>query len=367
MKDGIVVDIRAARARIHAHMEQRFVHLRMHGTSASLVDSFVGFLRAPGTLVSPSLIVRCQVEQGSVEYSVAVDKTKVRWRLLEQFMPFIERVSHRLIGKADFLVLLSDNMYVADAHIERCAWFLQRVPFMRCEWLEGDPVSSHCLLIPDFELQSIQYAQGIEELDETALSVSFIERLDVIKWRGRLTGPGFPDLDNCHKFPRYHLLKLAASAPEILDARLTYRDNFPDTPSGQALLAYLDGLQGGQAAEIPVAEFALYKYVLSLDGVTSTWGRVANLLRTGSALLLQHRWRQFFHPGLIEWEHYLPIADDLSDLFARYDWLRKHPACAERIGHQGRLFATSLLSVCAIEDYFVAVFERCAALRPVAN
>lgn len=326
------------------------------------MDAFEAFLRSPDTLEKPSLIIRCQFRSGSLDYRVVVDKSKSQWRLSGQFLPFLERMRPRLHGDVDCFVLVSDTMYVADAHVDQCVEFMQHAPFFRCDWLDADPVSSHAIAIPDFTIQDYGYAEDIEEIDAAALSLPFADRQALIKWRGRLTGPGFPDLENCERFSRYHLLRLAALRPDILDARLTYRDNFPDTPSGQALLQQIDEQQGGQADEIYPAEFASYKYLISLDGVTSTWKRVANSLRTGSVLILQHRWKQFFYPGLVAGEHYVPVNDDLSDLFDRYAWLRDNPEQAERIGRQGRRFAQDELSVAAIENYFVAIYDACAAL-----
>ncbi|GMV30064.1 MAG: hypothetical protein AMXMBFR59_21890 [Rhodanobacteraceae bacterium] len=351
-----------SRARIDAQIDRSFAHLEANGTSESLVDAFEAFLRSPGTLRKPALIVRCRIDGGSVDHSVVVDNPKIRRRLSRQFLPFVDRVRDRLHGRSDVLVLLSDTIYVSESHITRFVEFLKRVPFLRGDWLEGDPVSSHALAIPDFTLQDSSYGRELDNIDAAASSLPFNDREERIKWRGRLTGPDYPDAENCHLFPRYHLLKLAAAHPTILDARITHYDNFPDTPAGRALRQELDDLLGGLAPEIPPSDFVNYKYLVSTDGVASTWKRVANSLRTGSVLLMQHRWRQFFYPGLAAWEHYVPVADDLSDLPLRFAWLRAHPEQAERIGREGRRFAQEALGVRAIEDHFTTVIDRCAAL-----
>lgn len=352
----------SARARIDARMDQSFAFLEAYGTSEVLMDAFVDFLRAPGTLRKPALIIRCRFDDGAVEYSTVVDNPKIHRRLSRQFIPYLDRVRDRLTGRADVLVLLSDTLYVVDSQVATLVEFLKRVPFMRGDWLEGDPVSSHMLAIPDFTLQDALYGKEVDKIDEAAGRIPFASREEMIKWRGRLTGPNYPDAGNCHNFPRYHLLKLAASNSSILDARITHYDNFPDTPAGRALRQELDELLGGPASEIPPSDFVFYKYLVSTDGVASTWKRVANSLWTGSVLLMQHRWRQFFYPGLVAWKHYVPVADDLSDLPARYAWLQANQVDAERIGTEGRCFAKAFLTVRAIEDHFAAVLNRCARL-----
>lgn len=354
--------VEQARARIDAQLSKSLLHLKANGTSTAMVDAFAAFLGSPGTLLRPALVVRCRFIDGAVEHSIVVDNPKMRWRLSENFLPFLERVRHRVRGRADVLVLLSDTIYVADAHVQRCVAFSKHVPLLRPDWQESDPLSSHTLAIPDFTVQAASWSDELADIVEVASRLPFAERQAVIKWRGRLTGPGYPDADNCHLFTRYKLLKLAAAAPAAIDARITHYDNFPDTDSGRALRRELDELLGGAVDEIAASDFAFYKYLLSTDGVVSTWARVANSLWTGSVLLLQHRWNQFFYPGLVAWEHYVPVADDLSDLLDRFAWLGAHPADAERIARAGRLFAENFLSTAAIEHQFVTVLDACAAL-----
>ncbi|PNS07326.1 glycosyl transferase family 90 [Solilutibacter silvestris] len=355
-----------ARERINEARWQCFLHLRENGgTSTASVDAFEAFLRSPGTLDAPSLIIRCRFSEGSVNCHVVVDKPKSRWRLSTQFMPFLERLRHRLQGTADVLILVSDTMYVAEERKAECVEFLKQAPLLRCDWRDDDPISSHAIPIPDFTLMDAEYATDVAEIDKAATSTSFADRKDVIKWRGRLTGPGFPDIHNRHLFPRYHLLHLAASRPDILDARLTHPDNFARTSAGEALLRHVRDSLGGTSPEIAPAEFVAYKYLISLDGVVATWKRVANSLRTGSVLFLPIRWKQFFYPGLVAGEHYVPVALDLSDLFERYAWLQDRPDEAERIGRAGRCFAEEVISIQAVDDYFVAVIDACATLLHV--
>jgi hypothetical protein len=362
IQQELTMSLATAQARIDAQLRRSFRHLQENGTDAAAVDALEAFLRSPGTLERPSLIVRCRFNEGSVQHNIVVDNPKSHWRLTTQFLPFLERIRHRLHGCADVLVLLSDTMYVAKAHAQQCVEHFKRAPFLRADWNENDPISSHSLSIPDFTIQDASYGAEIEKLDEVASSTPFSGRKEVVKWRGRVTGPAYPDIDNCQNFPRYHLLKLAASAPTIVDARITHYDNFPDTIPGRALKQQLDELLGGQVPELEPWEFAHYKYLLSADGCVCTWKRVPNSLRTASVLLLQHSWNQFFYPGLVEWEHFVPIANDMSDLLEKYAWLRANPEQAEGIAREGRRFAEHVLSIPAIEDHFVAVFDACASL-----
>lgn len=352
----------AAQERIEFCRREQFAHLRRHGVRPSSVDALEHFLRSDGALEAPSLIVRCRFGDGAADCRIVVDKPKSHWRLSTQLMPFLHRIQHRVRGHADVLILVSDTLYVTESRKAECVRLMQQAPFLRCDWLGSDPVSSHALIIPDFMLMSEQYAVDMEAIRMAAEQTPFAERQELIKWRGRLSGPGFPGTDNCHLFARYHLLKLSAAHPQVLDARLTYTDNFADSPAGEALRKEVHETLGGTVAELAPAAFAACKYLIAIDGVISAWKRVPDLLRTGSVLLLPVRWRQYFYPGLVAWEHYVPVAHDLSDLLEIYHWLREHPQEAERIGREGQRFVESMLSVAAIEDQFVSVIDTCAEL-----
>jgi hypothetical protein len=348
---------------IAARRRRSFRHLRENGTSQAVSDAFEAFLRAPETLSRPSLIVRCRFCDGGFDCRVVVDRAISRRRLVGQFLPFVGRVRPRLRGRADVFVLVSDNVYVAEGSRARFADYLKRVPFLRCDWRDDDEISAHAVPIPDFSLQDAAYAGELAAIERAVAETPFAERREVVMWRGRLSGPGYPDLENCAGFPRYRLLMLSLRHPEIVDARLTNYTNFTDGESAAALRRRLEALFGSPAEELPAERFVAYKYLVSVDGAVAAWKRVPTILASGSVLLLQHRWKQFFSPGLEPWEHYVPLADDLSDLIARHEWLRAHPERAGDIAESGRRFAREVLRPAFLEDYFVEVIEDCGRLE----
>jgi Glycosyl transferase family 90 len=349
-------------ARIETRLHESFAHLEANGTSSAAGDEFAEFLTRPGTLKRPSLIVRCRFDGRTFDCRTIVDKPFARPRLAKKFLPFLERIRPRLSGPFDVFVLISDMVHVSEPAIAQFVQFIRRAPFLRCDWLEGDPVSSNALVVPDYWLQDSGYDDEVAQIERAASSLPFERREEIIKWRGTLTGPDLPDLNNCIDFPRYRLLLQALRHPEIIDARLIRYDNIPSTPAGDALRRQLESWFGEAAPTLSAADFTAYKYLVSTDGVAATWKRVATILWTGSVLLMQHRWRQFFYPGLVAWEHYVPVANDLADLKERYDWLRSNPDRAASIGRAGLKFARHALTRRAIDEHYVAVLDRCARL-----
>lgn len=351
-----------ALAPVQARLRETFRHLEANGASSAAGDAFAAFLAQPGTLKRPSLIVRCRFDGRAFDCSTVVDKPFSRSRLSRLFLPFIERIRPRLAGPFDVFVLISDMVHISEPAVAQFADWMRRVPFLRCDWLEGDPVSSNALIVPDFWLLNSGYDDEVAQIERAAASLPFEQREEIVKWRGTLSGPDRPDLDNCADFPRYRLLQQALHHPQVIDARLIRYDNIPSTPSGDALRRQLESWFGKPSPPLPPADFTAYKYLVSTDGVASAWKRVATILWTGSVLLMQHRWRQFFYPGLAAWRHYVPVANDLADLKDRFDWLRANPEHAASIGRAGREFAGQALTRKAIDDYYVAVLDRCARL-----
>jgi hypothetical protein len=353
----------AARDEVAAWRRHVFRHLRANGTSRAARDAFEAFLRAPGTLSRSSLVVRCRFHDGGFDCRVVIDRPVSRRRLTGQLIPFLRRVRPRLRARADVFVLVSDNVYVADGSRARFADFLKRVPFLRCDWRDDDDLSAHAVPIPDFSLQDDAYAAELAAIEGAVSRTPFAERREVVMWRGRLSGPGYPDLENREDFPRYRLVMLSLRHPEIVDARLTNYTNFTDGESAAALRRRLEALLGSPAPELPAESFVSYKYLVSVDGAVAAWKRVPTILASGSVLLLQHRWKQFFSPALKPWEHYVPLADDVSDLVARYEWLQAHPERAAAIAENGRRFAREVLRPGFVEDYFVDVIGECAGVE----
>ena len=72
---------------------------------------------------------------------------------------------------------------------------------------------------------------------------------------------------------------------------------------------------------------------------------------------------QFFHGLLVEWVHYIPVADNLANLADRISWAEAHPAGAVQMGAAARLVAARL------HTHEIACFwwQLLTALAPLEN
>jgi hypothetical protein len=350
--------------RIRSQTAGIFGCLISNGIKKSALDEFERFVTAPDTLSQRSMIIRCQVAKHSYSIRTVIDKPISRWRVTECFEPFLKRVLSRLSIEADFFVLVSDSIYVSDKYRSQCLEFLKTVPFLRCDCVDDDALSMNSLLIPDFLMQAVQYKQELGKIEQAVRKNPFNKRIEMVKWRGSLHGTRYVTEDNYHEFPRYKLLTISQRHPDKVDARLTNYSfyNSDGEGSGAELSWQFGRMFGSPASVLPAAAFVPYKYLISLDGAVAAWKRVATILFSGSVLMLQHRWREFFYVGLKPWVHYVPVEYDVSNVIEQYEWLKAHPEEARTIADNGRRFAQTILTPTALETHFVEIVARCGEL-----
>lgn len=350
----------ASKASIDQLLVQRLDPYRERARSSRFIPEFCSFLNAPGTLAVPSLVVRCQMNHGRATFDTVVDKSISRWRLTDCFRPFLTRILPRFTGSADFLVLLSDNLYPTSAKALELDQRLMDVPLLRCDWKPEDS-SERTIPIPDFHIQQASYATALGQIHRTRAEHAFEQRRPVVGWRGSLSGPVHATMETVNRFPRYKLLSISKQFPQLVDARLTNFDDIATRDEDGQLRDYLRREFGELAPNLPEDQFVAYRYLVSTDGAVAAWRRVPTILASGSVLLLQNEWRQFFYPGLKAWLHYVPVKTDLSDLLERHEWLEKHQEQARNIAAAGQRFADTFLTPAAIEEYFLFIVHALAS------
>lgn len=102
------------------------------------------------------------------------------------------------------------------------------------------------------------------------------------------------------------------------------------------------GVAGPQVAQRSWLE---RKYALDIDGFSNAWSNLFTRLLFGCCVLKvesRHGFRQWYYDRLKPWEHYVPVAADLSDLIERFDWVRRHDAECRDIAQRGRRLALEM-------------------------
>jgi glycosyl transferase family 90 len=86
-----------------------------------------------------------------------------------------------------------------------------------------------------------------------------------------------------------------------------------------------------------------YKWILDVDGFTRTWDAFAWKMQSGSVMLSPTSpWESFFTRHFEPWAHFVPIANDFSDLAERLDWCRTHDDECREIAQRARRHAESV-------------------------
>jgi hypothetical protein len=197
-------------------------------------------------------------------------------------------------------------------------------------------------------------------------------------WRGELAVPDHTLRSTLLTLPRLKVLSIARQRPDLMDVRLSGLDHdslehalgADDIGARAHDLLLAAGLDEAEANAVASGEnyapFAThgprFRFQLSLHAVISSW-RLHELLLSGSALLLQeHAVAEWLSARLVPWEHYIPVADDLSDLVARIEWLRADDDRARRLAESALRVGRQAATADAVFCFFARALDALRAL-----
>ncbi|OLP79876.1 KDEL motif-containing protein 2 [Symbiodinium microadriaticum] len=138
---------------------------------------------------------------------------------------------------------------------------------------------------------------------------------------------------------RIRLCELSRQFPQLIDAKLAY---IPDSYDSirQRLLDL------GYAAEFSQkTEQTKYKYLISTDGSTIDDTRIYWLLSTGSVIFKQITpLLPYGIPGLVPWQHFVPIREDMSDLVDKIRFAQANDDSMKQIALRAQHFAKNFFT-----------------------
>lgn len=101
-----------------------------------------------------------------------------------------------------------------------------------------------------------------------------------------------------------------------------------------------------------------YKYIIHIDGHVSAF-RLGLELCSGSCLLIvQSSWTCWFSHLLKPFEHYIPIKNDLTDLFEILEWCTQNDERVKKIASNAKQFYDKYLTKKAIINYLNNLFDK---------
>jgi len=198
---------------------------------------------------------------------------------------------------------LNNSLSVSEGKNEYPIFHSKRTIYAMCSNV-NDPTT---VLIPDAHfIREKAYQEKKDEIDQNRKP--YHERKSECTWRGNLNNgsiQNFMDPKGKTLNPRHTFQKLYEEG------------RFPKVEF--------------EDKNTPIKDQIQYKMILDIDGWSATWSATVWKMYSGSVLLkVKSKWKQWFHHRLEPWVHYVPVANDYSDLNDKIEWcLHNEQACID--------------------------------------
>ena len=257
-------------------------------------------------------------------------------------------VKRVVLPDADFLIVLGDSL----------DGVAPTVPIFT--FANNPKLSSRLVLMPDFEAFSGSSQRFLESVRKGNKHISWAKKIDKSVWRGSMTGGAFTCL-NFLEFPRSKAVFLSLQHPDLIDAKYVGVTQCSDPK--EVLEQF--GLYFGDSMSIE--QQLQYKYQLLLDGNSCSYSRAYWQLFSNSLIFKQASDAvQWYSRALIPFVHYVPIAEDVSDLVEMMNWAKTHDKEARAISLRAQKFANENLTYDKILQYFYLLLSEYSKLQKSA-
>jgi Glycosyl transferase family 90 len=220
------------------------------------------------------------------------------------------------------------------------------------------------ILLPDYEFYEDHGYETFRAVAK-ASAVRWADRDDAIVWRGSTTGQGqisSKDMgrEGVDLLQRTRMCLLLRDHPGV-DAKFAKMAHSTDPRRDEVTLRSA-GIFGEL---IPSLSWQHRKFALDIDGNSNTWANLFTRLLLGCCVIKigsRFGYRQWYYGDLHPWEHYVPVAPDMTDLIEKIEWCRGHDGECAEIALRGQNFASRR----TFETEMQSAVERIElALRPL--
>jgi serine/threonine protein kinase len=266
------------------------------------------------------------------------------------------------VNKRDFPIMTKDETEPYDC------MFPADTPLLSHKYRTYAPILSMVssdkfadIVIPTWE----DWARTSNELDgrlfdkgrkyDMTFDVEWKDKFPTAVFRGASTGIGTTIETNPRlKLAKMNLEKVVDSdGVPLLDAGITKWNVRPRKESHNNYLTTIEMDKLGIPLITPLTpeEQSRHKYVVNVDGHVSAF-RLSLEMKMGSVILLvDSKYRLWYHKLLVPYEHYIPVKRDLSDLYDQIRWCKTHDEECKKIVENCKKFYKQYLSRDSILDY----------------
>lgn len=276
---------------------------------------------------------------------------------------YLERLlKNQKINDVDFIIYLRDeipNDYIAEE--------VFKVPSFMMSKNLSHPVEKTRFLLPDAFMIKEHWQKLIKDIESANSIHKWEQKENKVFWRGATTGKrahSFYNITNIDKLPRLKLVILSKLYPKLIDAQFTSFSDFSENKDGKNLESILITLFGKNRNYIKEAQHLKYKYLIALDGNTSPWLRVPWIMFSNSLLIKQETNNiEWFYPALKAYVHYVPIKEDLTDIFIQFDWLKANDHKAKQISLNSQNFVKNNLLPEHIDNHIKIILNEYSKIQ----
>lgn len=183
----------------------------------------------------------------------------------------------------------------------------------------------------------------------------FRSKIPIAIFRGSSTGDGFTIETN----PRLKISYLSSLKKKdkdglpFLDCGITKWNSRCKKLRNSTKLQVIDPttFPFGLVNFMTLEEQKKYKYIVHIDGHVSAF-RLSTMLGLNCCLLIvKSKWKVWYSDMLKPYEHYIPIEEDLSDLYEQIEWCKNNEDSCEYIANNAMEFASKYLGKEGLFDY----------------
>lgn len=278
-------------------------------------------------------LVRVQVKQGqlTVQKSKAA-ATSEAW-ITNLILPNIYEL-HRLIGLPDIDFVFIARDFLKLHNLLPCQGADEAaLPIFIMSKCQSDP---GLILIPDwFALngyKTFQILHGNQLFPwESKLAILFFRGSDSGAW----------DRSMWRNAPRPKLVALSLEYPDLINARFSSLLTYEESNAIRAIMEK-EGFVGNY---ISMSDHPRYKYLMDIDGHCAAAPRFPTLLHSNSVVFKNITSSLlWFYPKIKPYVHFIPVAEDLSDLLTQLEWAKSHDEECKQISNNARQLAVEILS-----------------------
>ncbi len=238
------------------------------------------------------------------------------------------------ISNFDAIFILGDGLYQDHSIASKYNEIIAAAPVLHINKLAAaNSFDKNVILLPaDYAINDV-LKNIYQDLAQT--NIPWPDKKNMVAWRGA-PSDGSYRLENFSSLPRLKLVMLSMMYPEAIDAKFVKAKSSP-------IIDMLKNLNINSANSITPKEMLQYKYLASIDGHAATFTRVPWIMYSGSVLLMQTKWQQWFSTALIPYVHFVPLKEDLSDIFLQLHWLKNNDEQAYLITQNARDFVSNCI------------------------